>query len=371
MPGNRIKCVYCRGEHYSASCEHVTDPQARFEILQKDRRCFVCLRSGHRGNSCNKNCRRCQGNHHQSICQQILSSKESSSAPNENSLVRDMQNATLTSQATENPQLPSTATTASSKAKGTVLLQTATAIATNEDGSKSTKVKILFDSGSQKSYVTDSLKSRLGLKSTKTELLHLNTFGENNFRKQKCDVVTLKLEDRNDEAVKISVLSLTAICSPLPSCIDSTSYPHLQGLQLADCSDSQDLVDVLVGSDHYWDLVSNEIVRGDFGPTAIKSRFGWLLSGPMEFALSNETTVDNLIISGNSNGLSEPVQDHLVDTLKQFWETESIGIKEETPYKQLSDGFNENVSFNGEHYEVNLPWLENRPEILSDFELCV
>ena len=371
MPGNRIKCVYCRGEHYSASCERVTDPQARFEILQRDRRCFVCLRSGHRGNSCNRNCRRCQGNHHQSICRQILSLKESSSAPNENSLVRDMQNATLTSQATENQQLPSTATTASSKTRGTVLLQTATAIATNEDGSKSTRVKILFDSGSQKSYVTDSLKSRLGLKSTKTELLHLNTFGEKNFRKQKCDVVTLKLEDRNDEAVKLTVLSFPAICSPLPSRVDSTSYPHLHGLQLADCSDSQDPVDVLVGSDHYWDLVSNEIVRGDFGPTAIKSRFGWLLSGPTEFALSNETTVANLIISGNSNGLSEPAQDHLVDTLKQFWETESIGIKEETPYKQSSDGFNENVSFNGERYEVNLPWLENRPEISSDFELCV
>lgn len=91
----------------------------------------------------------------------------------------------------------------------------------------------------------------------------------------------------------------------------------------------------------------------------------------MEFALSNETTVDNLIISGNSNGLSEPVQDHLVDTLKQFWETESIGIKEETPYKQSSDGFNENISFNRERYKVNLPWLENRPEISSDFELCV
>ena len=87
--------------------------------------------------------------------------------------------------------------------------------------------------------------------------------------------------------------------------------------------------------------------------------------------MSNETTVANLIISGNSNGLSEPVQDHLIDTLKQFWETESIGIKEETPYKQSSDGFNENVSFNGERYEVNLPWLENRPEISSDFELCV
>lgn len=40
--GNQIKCVYCGGLHYSASCENVSDPLARFEILRKSRRCFVC-----------------------------------------------------------------------------------------------------------------------------------------------------------------------------------------------------------------------------------------------------------------------------------------------------------------------------------------
>ena len=47
-------------------------------------------------------------------------------------------------------------------------------------GTKSTRVKILFDNGSQRSYVTDNLKSRLGLNSTKSEMLHLNTFGGKN-----------------------------------------------------------------------------------------------------------------------------------------------------------------------------------------------
>ena len=29
-----MKCVYCGGSHYSASCEDVIDPNARFEILK-------------------------------------------------------------------------------------------------------------------------------------------------------------------------------------------------------------------------------------------------------------------------------------------------------------------------------------------------
>ena len=79
----------------------------------------------------------------------------------------------------------------------------------------------------------------------------------------------------------------------------------------------------------------------------------------------------NLIISGNSNDLLDHTQDPLVDTLKQFWETESIGIKGELECKQSSDCFNDNVRFNGERYEVELPWKENSPVISSDYELCV
>ena len=70
-------------------------------------------------------------------------------------------------QSTEVSQLPQSTTTASSGSNGTVLLQTASASARNEDSTKSTRVKILFDNGSQRSYVTDNLKARLGLKSMK------------------------------------------------------------------------------------------------------------------------------------------------------------------------------------------------------------
>ena len=128
---------------------------------------------------------------------------------------------------------------------------------------------------------------------------------------------------------------------------------------------------VLIGSDYYWDFVTGEIVRGDFGPTAVNSKFGWLLSGPTESVINQETTVTNLTIAGNSNSLFDYTQDALVDTLKQFWETESIGIKEVSEITKSHDGFNEQVRFNGQRYEVPLPWRDNHPTISSDYELCV
>ena len=330
------------GGHISASCESVTDPRARFEILKRDGRCFVCLSLDHKSTSCEKNCRRCNGNHHQSICRRKMHRKSQHDlSANKNS--QETQNSTLVTQSTEVSLLPQLTMTASSGSKGTVLLQTASAIARNEDSTKPTRVKILFDNGSQRSYVTDNLKSRLGLKSTKKEMLHLNTFGAKTFRKQKCDVLTLFVEDINKETSKVCVLSFPTICSPLPSHVDANNYPHLHGLKLADYSNSEDSIDVLIGSDYYWDFVTSEIVRGDFGPTAVNSKFGWLLSGLTESVINQETTVTNLTSAGKSNSLFDYTQDALVDTLKQFWETESIGIKEVSEITESHDGFNETV----------------------------
>ena len=59
--------------------------------------------------------------------------------------------------------------------KSSVLLQTARAVATN--GSRSKPVRILFDTGSQRSYVTNDLAKQLKLTPLKRETLHLNTFG--------------------------------------------------------------------------------------------------------------------------------------------------------------------------------------------------
>ena len=157
----------------------------------------------------------------------------------------------------------------------------------------------------------------------------------------------------------ISALSFPFICSPLSTKIEVDQYPHLQGLQLADSSDSNDSIDVLIGSDHYWDLIEGDTVRGEFGPETIDSKFGWLLSGPTNNGLCNETCTTNLAVLGSSDNHSETTQDLLVDVLKTFWETESIGINGDPEPKEFIESFNESVHFNGTRYEVELPWKQD------------
>ena len=88
----------------------MTDPRARFEILKRDGRCFVCLSLDHQSTSCEKNCHRCNGNHHQSICRRQTHRKSQHDlSANKNS--QETQNSTLVTQSTEVSQLPQSTTT--------------------------------------------------------------------------------------------------------------------------------------------------------------------------------------------------------------------------------------------------------------------
>ena len=62
--------------------------------------------------------------------------------------------------------------------------------------------------------------------------------------------------------------------------------------------------------------------------------------------------------------------DHLNETLKQFWDTESIGIKEPCCETQTKADKFVDIKFNGERYEASLPWKDDNEPIPSVYQLC-
>ena len=377
-------CVYCNGQHFSASCEKVKGISERKAILGRNKRCFMCLRRGHQQGQCDKNCKRCDRRHHQSICPQLAAN---ANAPgNTRTQAHSFVSVDNSSQQepsepiteTENTTTATTTTSENANPKTRVLLQIARAIATNENGTRSTTVRLLFDNGSQRSYVTDSLRSKLQLKPVQTERLNLNTFGESRYKKQDCDVVNFQIRKAgtdDHDAINISALTFPVICSPLPSKV-SVNHPHLYGLDFADepfdSQVSSESIDILIGSDYYWDFVTGETKRGDDGPIAVKSTLGWLLSGRVNGTI-DPVTHSNLIIEGQ-NSLFAPSQDQddiLTNTLKEFWETESIGIKD-LPADQdtRKESFAIDVKLNGGRYEVKLPWKEDCLPSSDHYQLC-
>ena len=174
----------------------------------------------------------------------------------------------------------------------------------------------------------------------------------------------------------MSAYSVPVVCSPLQNQtiqFASANYPHLSGLTLAESkSDGEELqVDILIGADFYWHFLSGDVRRGEKGPVALETKLGWMLSGPVDHAISastqtNFTNTHALRISADSwNTATEGTG--LKKQLSKFWELESIGIlpDEESVY----DKFKNDIMFKDGRYQVKLPWKEPHPTLPDNYAL--
>ena len=116
------------------------------------------------------------------------------------------------------------------------------------------------------------------------QLPSIATFGSNQGQVKVCPTINVGMNLKDCPPMSLMLYVVPTICEPLVSqpitaCIDQN--PRFMGLDLADyaAEDSTLHVDVLIGSDYYWDLVTGNICRGDSGLTAIHTKLGWVLSG--------------------------------------------------------------------------------------------
>nr|XP_047142928.1 uncharacterized protein LOC124817159 [Hydra vulgaris] len=253
-PQYELKCIFCSKSHKSESCKTVTNINSRRNILRDKRRCFNCLKSGHMSKDCRSriSCYECSGKHHISMCFKkfplhIDDSKES------------------------NNKLTSVATTEALKSKN-VLLQTAMVTVKNKD--KTLRCRLLFDSCSQLSYISPSLRKKLFLPTLGRKQLNIKTFG-NQSQTQTLEMVKLSILTLKNSLIPITCF-VKPICAPLSGqyieeAVDS--FEHLKGINLADSNvDCKSLeVDVLIGADYYWSFFNGKVIRANTGPVALQS----------------------------------------------------------------------------------------------------
>ena len=166
---------------------------------------------------------------------------------------------------------------------------------------------------------------------------------------------------KNGEPLTLSAVVVPHICDPVhlqPISSFKNAHEHLPGLELADLgSVTGELeIDVLIGSDYYWRLVTGRVSRGVSGPTAVETQLGWVLSGPVEEALPETTTI-NFIATHTTHTLRVDTfteQESLDAGLRRFWELNSLGIlkNEQSVYGK----FTQQISLKQGRYEVHLPW---------------
>ena len=387
-------CCYCNQSHPSNNCKMITSIGARKEILRKVGRCFNCLRRGHISRECRSGtrCAGCGGRHHVSICERNVVAESSrrtisTSArlttlpeqPRSNRPIHQSHGSDLNPDAATYESRPTT-TSLYVDADKAVLLQTAQAIIYNpQKPQKSMKVRIVLDTGSQRSYITDRARCALTLSPDHKQHLSIATFGAKKGGPKYHEVVRVGMKTRVGSDVELVLLAVPLIREPLTGQVISLcteKYNHLSELDLADSSSDDCLmeVDVLIGSDHYWELATGNVCRGEKdGPVAVHTRLGWVLSGPAQGPNSQPTSV-SLITSDafivHTLQVSSPQCDNkLDDRLRAFWELESLGIQtpEKSCYKEVVDG----IHFKQGRYEVSLPWKEFHDSLPDNYQLSL
>ena len=155
-----------------------------------------------------------------------------------------------------------------------VLLQSTYASISDTDLKNSRKSFILFDSGAQRSYITESLKSKLNLQVIRTKRIVIKVFGNTDAALKNVDVVNLKVSGLK-EPIFVEALVIPEICNSLTNQCSKTviqeNYPHLQGLRFADFSNFETkIIELLIGLDHYYNFVSGNVRKGNLNePIAI------------------------------------------------------------------------------------------------------
>ena len=165
-------CTFCSGPHPSTRYAVVTEPEEKKRILRQKGRCNGCLRSGHVSRDCQARCYRCGGKHHVSLCG-----------------VQNLPQFTQARRANQEQTVSTNLYLTQDVKNNSVLLQTARARVGNPNGEHSCHVRVLFDSCSQRSYISTRLRSKLGLPSFENETVLIKMFGNNEGSLKKSDIV--------------------------------------------------------------------------------------------------------------------------------------------------------------------------------------
>ncbi|UYV76905.1 hypothetical protein LAZ67_14002349 [Cordylochernes scorpioides] len=353
-----IKCFFCeRTNHASHQCRSIMkmSPGERNDKIRSAHLCFKCLRKGHIQSQCREQleCKNCGRNHLEVLCEGNSSNRLAK--PGRENLK-------------ENATEP-IASLSSQACTGQVLLMTTVALLRGPNASR--RVRILLDSGSQFSYIKQSLVWSIGIERKGEITIAKSIFGGNKIGEEKHGKFMLELENLGNkrDVIHIEALDQRKICDAIPPLPkgDWLEKLKIKGIILSQDNFKGQEIDILIGANYLGMILTGKIVQVEADLTAVETKLGWTLMG-------NSPIIDS------SDNVQQTL--NLLTTrcdLKDLWDLEVLGIRDpvetcskETRYQEIKEKFITKIQRQSDQrYSVGLPWKVEKESIPSNLDIAI
>ncbi|KAM7303336.1 uncharacterized protein ISCGN_013297, partial [Ixodes scapularis] len=340
-PSSRgARCFICKSTRHTAdNCDAGTSLREKKDLLRKERRCFRFTKKNHQAKECRSNIRRqkCGRRHASSMCDPHYSPGKRTN------------NDTFTTSVPVNLEA-----TTNNQEKPIVFMQTATIWCTGDK--EKFQLRALFDGGSQRTFITEKASRKLGCKLLGHERLTVGVFGGSVTAKEFQRVLVF-LTTQTGKIHQLEVLETELICNqriPLPSKHLNDKLKELN-CSIGDLSNDEGptTIDLLIGSEHFWELTTGRSRKLEGRLRAAESVFGWSVQGPVEGATEEFPCYQITAINAE-------VFESTTDILKKFWTLETIGVNDfennDLGNDPVMNNFEETVTQVNGPYKVALPW---------------
>ena len=252
----------------------------------------------------------------------------------------------------------------------TVLLQTANGYIADEKERRMQPVKILLDSCSQQTYVSQKVVKNLELNPIREVSMNIKAFGSNEGKDMLLKEYQIVLKPKNkSSSMYMKALAIPSICAPISGQnlkLAMEQNEFLNNLNLADNGDNTKCeIDLLIGANVYWKVVNGNLKKDNHTwLTVISSMLGWLINGPVT---SNQITKSvNMNISHVMKVQCEKNEEKLLsEEISNFWNLDVIGISEDETAKEE----NFSIKFENGRYKVELPFKESHLQLADHYTL--
>lgn len=291
------RCIFCNKSHWSDECSVIKSVKERKELL-KDR-CFICLKNNHKTKECKseKPCFYCKQkkSHHSSLCT-IKENKE---------IKREKDCALIVNQ-------------------GEVKLQIAKILLINPNDKQKRKwVTALFDTGCQKSFITERIAKTLNLDITESKTLKVSTFGSKTTQEIKSAPIFIEIEGKG-EIIKLQAFTTEEITGDIKNQKlpehTKEKLKNIDGINY--CGASTVHIDMLIGLDNYYKIVNTERIEIEDNLYLLSTKIGKIITGEVETYSFNKSNQTLLAINKKINKYNTYFEDEKTkeyNKIKSIW----------------------------------------------------